>query len=227
MRLYFLLFFFTMLSLSSFSQIDNEKTSIAIPAIKSDKDSIDTKSLLPSKPINSNNTSIFPIKAPQVSSNLNLPKKEFSMFPQEQFGNPGELYVKQINKNIADVKLSPEEIEQRNGSTTDQFLGDFKSGAKFVNVVYRDHGYTDGDVIQVLVNDDIIYPRVYLTGGFKGFKLDLQKGFNKIDFLALNQGESGPNTAEFQVVDDAGNLVSHNQWNLATGVKATIIIVKE
>ena len=226
MKLYFLLFFFIMLSLSSFSQIDNTNTSIAIPAIKSDKDSIDTKVLLPAKPLN-DKINLPSYKAPKVSNNLNFPKKEFSMFPQEQFGNPGELYVKQINKNIADIKLSPEEIEQRNGSTTDQFLGDFKSGAKFVNVVYRDHGYTDGDIIQVLVNDDIIHPRVYLTGGYKGFKLDLQKGFNKIDFLALNQGESGPNTAEFQVVDDAGNLVSHNQWNLATGVKATIIIVKE
>jgi len=215
-----------MLSLSVFSQIDNTNTSIAIPAIKSDKDSIDTKAVIPAKPLNDNiNFSSF--KAAQVSNKFNFPKDEFSMFPQEQFGNPGELYVKQINKNIADIKLSPEEIEQRNGSTTDQFLGDFKSGAKFVNVVYRDHGYTDGDIIQVLVNDDIVHARVYLTGGYKGFKLDLQKGFNKIDFLALNQGESGPNTAEFQVVDDAGNLVSHNQWNLATGVKATIIIVKE
>lgn len=227
MRLYFLLFFFITFSLSTHSQIDNKNTSISIPAIESEKDSVDTKSLLPLKPINSNNTNVFPINTPQVSSNLNLPKKEFSMFPQEKFGNPGELYVKQINKNIADIKLSPEEIEQRNGSTTDQFLGDFKSGAKFVNVVYRDHGYTDGDVIQVLINDDIIHPRVYLTGGYKGFKLDLQKGLNKIDFKALNQGSSGPNTAEFKVVDDTGNLVSHNQWNLATGVKATIIIVKE
>lgn len=226
MKLYFLLFFFTIFSLSSFSQIDNTNTSIAIPAIKSDKDSIDTKAVLPAKPLN-DKINLPSYKAPQVSNNLNFPKKEFSMFPQEQFGNPGELYVKQINKNIANVKLSPEEIERRNGSTTDQFLGDFKSGAKFVNVVYRDHGYTDGDIIQVLVNDDIVHARVYLTGGYKGFKLNLQKGFNKIDFLALNQGESGPNTAEFQVVDDAGNLVSHNQWNLATGVKATIIIVKE
>ncbi len=214
-------------SLSAFSQIDNQKRSISIPAVESKKDSADTRKLLLSKPINSNNNSVNPLNAPKVSTNLNLPKKEFSMFPQEKFGNPGELYVKQVNKNIADLKLSPEEVEQRNGSQTDQFLGDFKSGAKFVNIVYRDHGFTDGDVIQVLVNDDIIHARVFLTGGYKGFKLDLQPGFNKIDFLALNQGSSGPNTAEFQVVDDAGNLVSHNQWNLATGVKATIVIVKE
>jgi hypothetical protein len=226
MKLYFSFFILFLFSLSAFSQIDNRKKSISIPAVESKKDSADTKKILPSNPLNSK-TNINTLNVPKVSTNLNFPKKEFSMFPQEQFGNPGEHYVKQINKNIEDIKLTPKEIEQRNGSTTDQFLGDFKSGAKFVNVVYRDHGYTDGDVIQVLVNDDIIHARVYLTGGYKGFNLDLQKGINKIDFLALNQGESGPNTAEFQVVDDQGNLVSHNQWNLATGVKATIIIVKE
>lgn len=226
MKLYFSLFIFMILSVSAFAQIDNQKKSIAIPAVESKKDSTDVNALLPSKPIEKDK-SLNTLNAPRISTNLNLPKKEFSMFPEEEFGNPGELYVKQVNKNIADLKLSPEEIEQRNGSTTDQFLGDFKSGAKFVNVVYRDHGYTDGDIIQVLINGDIIHARVFLTGNFKGFKLDLQPGLNKIDFLALNQGESGPNTAEFRVVDDAGNLVSANQWNLATGVKATITINKE
>ena len=224
MRIYFtslILFFF---SLSVNAQIDNKKKSVFIPAIESKKDSTDVTPLAPSKPIKNNS---FGMNSPKVSPNLELPKEEFSMFPKEQFGNPGELYKKQIDENLTGLKLTPEEIEQRNGSTTDQFLGDFKSNAKFVNVVYRDHGYTDGDVIQVLINDDVIHPRVYLTGGFKGFKLDLKSGFNKIDFLALNQGESGPNTAEFKVIDDAGNIVSHNQWNLATGVKATIIVVKE
>lgn len=223
----FIWFYLVLLAFSQSieAQIDSQKKSGAIPAIESKKDSADTPNLTPSKPLENNTFNDFNV--PQVSKNLSLPKKQFSMFPDEVFGNPGELYVKQVNKNIENLKLTPEEVEQRNGSTTDQFLGDFKSNATFVNVIYRDHGYTDGDIIQVLVNDDIIHPRVYLTGGYKGFKLNLQKGFNKIDFLALNQGESGPNTAEFQVIDDTGFIVSHNQWNLATGVKATIIVVKE
>lgn len=223
MKLYFSFFICLVFTLSVYSQIDNQKKSISIPAIETKKDSSNI-SLLPKKRINSNN--VNGLSVPRISSNINLPKKEFSMFG-EKFGNPGELYMKQINNNIKNLKLSPEEVEQINGSTTDQFLGDFKSNAEFVNVVYRDHGYTDGDIIQVLVNDDIIHARVYLTGGFKGFKLDLQPGFNKIDFLALNQGESGPNTAEFKVIDDLGNIISENRWNLATGVKATIIVVKE
>ena len=85
----------------------------------------------------------------------------------------------------------------------------------------------DGDEIRVLVNDKEVVSRVFLEGSFKVLELGLEKGFNKIDFEALNQGYSGPNTAEFQVYDDKGQLVSANQWNLATGFKATIIIVKE
>ena len=55
----------------------------------------------------------------------------------------------------------------------------------------------------------------------------LLEGFNKIDFVALNQGESGPNTAEVRVYDDDGNVMMSNLWNLATGSKATFIVVKQ
>ncbi len=225
MRAHFSFFILFTFVLSTYGQVDTRNRSISIPAVKSKNDSLDARSLLPSKPINNNR--INSINTPKVSNRLNMPKKEFSMFPTEEFGNPGELYESRISKSLDNLKLSKEEVEAKNGSSTDQYFGDFKSSAESVNIVYRDHGYEDGDVIQVLVNDDIIQPRVYLTNGFRGFKLDLQKGFNKIDFLALNQGESGPNTAEFQVVDDKGSLVAANRWNLATGVKATIIVVKE
>ena len=212
-----------MVSLSVNAQVDSQNKSTTIPAIES-KDSSKTTVLLPLK--QNQNNSFSGLSVPNTNSNLDIPEKEFSMFG-ETFGNPGELYNKQVNKNLESTKLTPEEVEQRNGSTTDQYFGDFKSKAKFVNVLYRDHGVVDGDLIQVRVNDDVVKSSVYLSGGFRGFKLNLQKGFNKIDFVALNQGESGPNTAEFEVVDDMGNLVSANRWNLATGAKATIIVVKE
>ena len=57
--------------------------------------------------------------------------------------------------------------------------------------------------------------------------IKLLEGFNKIDFVALNQGESGPNTAEVRVYDDDGNVMMSNLWNLATGSKATFIVVKQ
>ena len=68
---------------------------------------------------------------------------------------------------------------------------------------------------------------IMLVGEFRGFQIALKPGFNKIEFLALNQGESGPNTAEFQVLDDQGNVIAKNQWNLATGSKAHFVIIKD
>ncbi len=214
------------LSMHISAQIDGERKSRSIPAIETPEAKDNSKNLkIPAKPEKENKTS--GITTPKIVPDLKFPKKELSMFQEEEFGNPGELYIKNINKHLSNLRPTPEEIERRNGSLTDVFLGDFKSKAAFVNVVYRDHGAVDGDVIQVRINDDIIHPRVFLRGGYSGFKLDLRKGFNKIDFVALNQGQSGPNTAEFKVIDDKGNLVTHNQWNLSTGVKATVIVFKD
>ncbi len=109
----------------------------------------------------------------------------------------------------------------------DQYLGDFKSGSKFVRFLYRDHEFVDGDRVSVSVNDTVIHPNIHLAGEFQGFYIDLAKGFNKIDIKALNQGSSGPNTAQFVMYDDNRQVISSNIWNLATGVVATVIIVKE
>ena len=78
-----------------------------------------------------------------------------------------------------------------------------------------------------MLNDVEVVSQVMLQERFKSISIDLVMGFNKIDFVALNQGTSGPNTAEVRVFDDNGQLVGANRWNLATGVKATYIIVKE
>ncbi len=110
---------------------------------------------------------------------------------------------------------------------SDQYLGDFRNNGKFVSLVYRDHEQVDGDIVRIFVNDDIIAPRVFLTANFQGIKINLIKGFNKIDIQALNQGESGPNTAQFQLYDELGNLITGNEWNLTTGVKASLIVVKD
>ncbi len=109
----------------------------------------------------------------------------------------------------------------------DQFLGDVKTSANFVNVKYRDHEYVDGDMIRVYVNGDIVQSSVYLGGSFGGFTLRLDEGVNKIEFEALNQGSSGPNTAELHVYDENGFIISAKEWNLLTGRRATIMVTKE
>ena len=109
----------------------------------------------------------------------------------------------------------------------DQYLGQINTNSGSVTIMYRDHEYVDGDRVRIFVNGDIVKTSVYLTGGFNGFTFPLQSGFNKVEFQALNQGSSGPNTAELLIYDEDGNTLSSNQWNLTTGRRATVTIIKE
>lgn len=216
----------TFVSLPAWAQIEsNPNMSTSIPAIKNESGS----SGFSISPIENNGLSkpnpgkVNGLSVPN-NSTLNTDKKEFSMFG-EKFGNPGELYEKQVNKHLKYAENDPRSAQ--GGSTTTQYLGDFSTKADRVNIIYRDHMYPDGDRVRIFVNDDIVKNNVLLESNFNGFILPLSKGFNKIDFQALNQGESGPNTAELQILDDEGNVIAASQWNLATGVMATLIIVKE
>ena len=138
----------------------------------------------------------------------------------EQFLDPGKRYLNKLNRK-------PEKEKNPDLFKTDQYLGDFRNNGKFVQIAVRDHESPDGDLIRIMLNDVEVVSQVMLQERFKSISIDLVMGFNKIDFVALNQGASGPNTAEVRVFDDNGQLVGANRWNLATGVKATYIIVKE
>ena len=138
----------------------------------------------------------------------------------EQFLDPGKKYLSRLNRGR-------EKEKNPNQFKTDQYLGDFKNNGRYVQIAVRDHESPDGDLIRILLNGKEVVPRIMLFERFQSIAIDLVMGFNKIDFVALNQGTSGPNTAEVRVFDDEGKLVGANRWNLATGVKATYIIVKE
>ncbi|MEM7086071.1 MAG: hypothetical protein AAF489_07805 [Bacteroidota bacterium] len=109
----------------------------------------------------------------------------------------------------------------------DQFLGEIKTGSQFLSIKYRDHEFVDGDRIRVYVNEDIVQASVFLGGSFAGFILTLEEGENIIAFEALNQGSSGPNTAELHVYDENGFIVSAKEWNLLTGNVARVKVIKE
>lgn len=117
--------------------------------------------------------------------------------------------------------------EVREEFKEDSYLGDFKTDGKYVDIIFRDHEFVDGDKVRVFLNDKVIINSITLSGSYRGIVIPLEKGFNRIDFVALNQGSSGPNTAEFRVSDDQGAVLSQNIWNLATGAKGTLIVVKE
>jgi hypothetical protein len=158
------------------------------------------------------------IKLPESKRTSLKEEKEIQFIGQEQFVTRNKEFERKLNKNDKEI-LPKYKLEQ--------YLGDFRSNGKFVEVVCRDHEFVDGDRVRVYVNDVIVADNIRLEAAFKKVNITLTKGFNKIQFQALNQGTSGPNTAEFRVYNDRGELISANEWNLTTGVKATMIIIKE
>jgi hypothetical protein len=134
--------------------------------------------------------------------------------------NPEDLFK---DRNLYKKENNSEGIFYRQN----QYLGSFKTKTFTSTIRYRDASYVDGDRIKVYLNDKVIEPELVMDGEFKGFKINLENGINKIDFEALNEGFASPNTAEFQVYDDKGVVISASQWNVGTGYKATIILVKE
>ena len=130
-----------------------------------------------------------------------------------------------------DMKIDPKVGErEKKGSNKhfgDQYLGDFKTNAKFIGIVARDHEHIDGDRVKIYVNGNVVEYNLLLSGAVKGSNVDLLEGFNRLDFEALNQGSSGPNTAQVVVTDEAGKVLHNNRWNLSTGSKASLIVVKE
>lgn len=201
----FLLVLIILTSSLSFSQIENSNRRIDIAPPK-------TKTILPN--VTLVNPNAFSIKKEEKKD---LPKGMMNQ-NNEYFLNPGDVYVKKLNK---------EKEKNPNNYTGDAYLGDVATVSEAANIVCRDFEYVDGDRVRILVNDEVVVQNLTLDSSFRGINLKLGEGFNKIDFIALNQGDSGPNTAELRIYDDNKKLISSNQWNLATGAKATLIIVKK
>ena len=209
------------MTISMQAQFDNINHSLNIPAAP------------PSKPKIPNPPPSAPIPAPKGMSpsiyddafkqnrTLSMPDNTNAGFGKpEKFANPSRTIENRMNRPAPSKENSY--VERKNF-----YLGEVRTDAGTVNVVYRDHEYPDGDVIRVYVNGKVVKEAVLLESEFKGFYLPLDPGFNTIDFEAVNQGTSGPNTAEFVIYDDYKKVISSNRWNLATGFKATIVVVKE
>ncbi|HEX8269316.1 MAG TPA: hypothetical protein VF581_05440 [Flavobacterium sp.] len=208
--------FLLCLSASSFAQIDTGKKKLSIsPApqptttVEAPKPAIKPFELPPS------------IKDPDAtpSSSMLQKKNDFSMSKQNDFVNPGKRVEDKINRRG--------EGEQYKALRKNEYHGDYRTTSPYIIVHYRDFGEIDGDAVRLHNNDRVVVAEDYLGDSYDKVRIDLVEGFNKIDVEALNQGSLGPNTAEYQIYDAAGMLMTTNQWFLATGFKVIIIIVKE
>ena len=109
----------------------------------------------------------------------------------------------------------------------DFYLGDLETNSDYIIIKCRDHEYVDGDRIRLMINGAVIHPNISLSGVFYVVDVDLDDGYNNIDFIALNEGESSPNTAQLIVIDEFGKQLSNKKWLISTGYKAKLVVFKK
>lgn len=105
-------------------------------------------------------------------------------------------------------------------------LGTLYSSSPTVRIEVRDHSLVDGDRIKVYLNEKLLNSNIKLEGIYTIIYIDLKPGYNRVDIVALNEGYSGPNTAELKVYDEGGSLLASKNWNIRTGERATLGVVK-
>jgi hypothetical protein len=148
-----------------------------------------------------------------------------SMENKKPFMNPGDKIVEKLNKKIQAQEGDPNvdySVFRKNES-----FGEFRTKSEFVTLNCKDHGEIDGDRISVYVNGKIYVEQITLQYDFQKINVNLVKGINKIDFIMLNEGYSSPNTTQYLILDDQNKVISGQVYALATGFKASIIIVRE
>ncbi|MFN3969613.1 hypothetical protein [Flavobacterium sp.] len=218
MKLGYTLLFLLVFSFKGFSQFETPKKTLKIAPVSNPSGQVAPTS---SKPITY--PSIFD-KKDKLLENVSLLKKKpeegKSIMEKEQFADQSKQYTDKMNKKSSDGEI----LEK---FKSDSFLGEFRTGTKIISIACRDHEAPDGDLVRIWLNDRIAVDAILLEVGFKEVYLDLNEGINKIEIEALNQGESGPNTAQFVIYDQKKGMITTNKWNLTTGVKAKLVILKD
>lgn len=204
-------------SFQSFSQIELPKKTLKIAPVSNP-----TGQVAPTSSKSITYPSIFD-KKDKLLDGVSLinkkPEEEKNVMENEQFESQSKEYTDRMNKKkdgVFDEKYK-----------SDNFLGQYKVGTKTISIACRDHEYPDGDLVRIWLNDKIAVNSILLDVDFKEVYLELNEGINKIEIEALNQGESGPNTAQFIMYDANKGIITNNKWNLTTGAKAKLIILKE
>lgn len=175
---------------------------------------------------------VNPIPQTEEGGSLLFPKKEKETVPFFSRSSERPAVSMRTDTDLLDpgVQFKQQKFFKDQGNAigfrSDTFLGEIKTGEAVLEMVCRDHQYEDGDLVRVWLDGKVIVEEIYLRNAWQGFTINLKPGFNKLEIEALNQGSSGPNTAEFKVMNTKGEVISKNVWNLASAVKATMIIIK-
>ena len=215
MRYNFFLLIVAVLNYSAYSQQDTSVKTLIIKSLEDNEIPLNT----------------FPVKVPLVRGLTNKLVIPFFSYNLDDALKKPDLDI----TNKTGLVTPTWDIKQtfKEGNTTsskfrkDFYLGELETESKYIIIKCRDHEYVDGDRIKLLLNNIVIHANINLTGTYYTIDIDLVEGYNNIEFLALNEGESSPNTAQLSVFDENGVNLSNNKWLLRTGFKARLVVFKK
>jgi hypothetical protein len=229
LKIYLLTLFISCFSVNLFSQIDSGKASSK--SIKMDSKSGVLKSKTPIKATFENKKIAPPVQNIDLKIDEKLNTSAINEnLEQNKANSKNQNFLMETlpeDKDIIGLKYWKGQDVTHKKLESSVSLGTVKSTTKTVKIECRDFGLVDGDRIQIYLNNTIVSTNIGLKGNYFVVYLNLEEGYNRIDFQALNQGYSGPNTAEMIVYDAMGNTISSKEWNLATGETATLGIIKK
>ena len=217
MKVAYAFLFFILFSFKGFSQFELPKKTITIAPVSNPKGADSPTS---SKSISY--PSIFD-KKDKLGESVSLlnkkPEEEKSIFEKEQFASPAKEYTDKMNKQVTDGKIY-------DYYKKDYLLATYKCSTTIAKFALKDFGEPDGDVVRIWLNDEIVINAITLENGYREIQLNLRNGQNLLVIEALNEGIVSPNTAQFSIFNDKGEIIGNNLSGLLTNVKATIIINK-
>lgn len=215
MRYKLFLLIFIYVNYLSYSQQDTSVKTLIIKSLEDNEIPINT----------------FPVKVPLVRGLTNKLVIPFFNYNLNNALKKPDLDITKKTDLVTPTWDIKQTFKEGNSTSTkfrkDYYLGELETDSKYVIIKCRDHEYVDGDRIKLLLNNIVIHPNITLTGTYYTIDIDLIEGYNNIEFVALNEGESSPNTAQLSVFDENGVNLSNNKWLITTGYKARLVVFKK
>ncbi len=215
MRYKLFLLIFIYVNYLSYSQQDTSVKTLIIKSLEDNEIPINT----------------FPVKVPLVRGLTNKLVVPFFNYNLNNALKKPDLDITKKTDLVTPTWDIKQTFKEGNSTSTkfrkDYYLGELETDSKYIIIKCRDHEYVDGDRIKLLLNNIVIHPNITLTGSYYTIDIDLIEGYNNIEFVALNEGESSPNTAQLSVFDENGVNLSNNKWLITTGYKARLVVFKK
>lgn len=220
LKLILLILLINLFSVNSFSQSDTAKSK------KMDNEGSMLKSKTPLKATfeNAKTTSSSPSFNLKIDEKLNTSAIDKNLEENKSASKNQNFLMETLpeDKDIIGLKYWKGQDVTHKKLESNFSLGTITSKTRTVKIECRDYSLVDGDRIRIYLNDKVVSDNIALKGNYYVYYINLEKGYNKIDFEALNQGYSGKNTSELIIYDDNGTLLTSKGWGLGTKQIATI-----